>query len=58
MKNTAQLLAENKAWVDETFEKMDKKLRAMARRSRDVVAYGVNENGLHRDLTNKISWWT
>ena len=58
MKNTAQLLAENKAWIDATYEKMEKKLRSMAVRSRDVVAYGVDENGLHRDLTNNISWWT
>ena len=59
MKNTAQLLAENKAWIDETYEKMEKKLRAMAVRSRDVVAYGVDENGLHRDMKEgRISWWT
>ena len=59
MKNTAQLLAENKVWIDETFEKMDKKLRAMAVRSRDVVAYGVDENGMHRDFKeSKLSWWT
>lgn len=59
MKNTAQLLAENKAWIDETYEKMEKKLRVMAVRSRDVVAYGVDENGLHRDMKNgKIHWWT
>ena len=58
MKNTAQLLAENKAWIDATYEKMDKKLRAMAVRSRDIVPYGVDENGRHRDFTHKISWWT
>ena len=58
MKNTAQLIAENKAWIDATYEKMEKKLRAMAVRSRDIIPYGVDENGRHIDVTEKIAQWT
>ena len=58
MKSTAQILAENKAWVEETYAKMEKKLSVMAVRSKDIVPYGVDENGMHRNLNEKISWWT
>ena len=57
MKNRATILAENMDWVNETYEKLDKKLRVMAVRSRDVVADGVDENGRHIDMTDKINWW-
>ena len=58
MKNTAQLIAENKAWVEETFAKVDKKLRVLAVRSKGVVADGVDENGRHKDMGgDRISWW-
>ena len=58
MKSTAQLIAENKAWIDATYEKMEKKLRVMAKRSRDIIPYGVDENGRHRDVSEKIAQWT
>ena len=56
MKNSAQILAENRAWVDETFAKLDKKLRKMAVRSKGLAADGVDENGKH--LVKKPSGWT
>ena len=47
MKNCKELLLENKAWIEETFEKIDKKVSCMAARSRDKVPDGVDERGFH-----------
>ncbi len=60
MKTASQILNENKAWIDETFDKLDKKLRKVAVRSFDVVADGVDENGRHLDMKKErtIHWWT
>ena len=58
MKSTKQLIAENKAWIEATYHKMEKKLRTMAVRSRDIIPYGVDENGRHCDVTEKIAQWT
>ena len=59
MKSTREILLENKAWIDETFEKMEKKLRLLAVRSRDIIPYGVDENGRHIDVSKtKIAQWT
>jgi hypothetical protein len=40
MKNSAQIIAENRAWVEETFAKVDAKLRKMAVRSCGLAADG------------------
>ncbi len=56
MKTYNQLLAENKAWAEETFAKIDKKMSAMTVRSRDKVPDGVDENGFH--VEKNIDWWT
>lgn len=59
MKNTQELLAENRAWAEETFAKIDKKLSAVALRSRDKIPYGVDENGLHKNMyPSRLDWWT
>ena len=47
MKNSNQIVAENLAWVEETFEKVDKKLRKMAVRSKGLAADGVDASGMH-----------
>ena len=56
MKNNAELLAENKKWVEETFAKVDKKLVEVAKRSRNKIVDGVDENGVHKEV--KPTWWT
>lgn len=58
MKNYNELLQENRAWAEETFEKIDRKMSAMTLRSRDKIPDGVDENGMHinRFETNK-NWW-
>ncbi|MBQ7387350.1 MAG: glycoside hydrolase family 88 protein [Clostridia bacterium] len=56
MKNYNELLAENKAWAEETFAKIDKKMSAMTIRSRNKVPDGVDENGFH--VEKSIDWWT
>ena len=62
MKTAAQILNENKAWVEETFAKLDAKLRVVSARNRDVVAHGdgVDENNRFIDngQNEKIHWWT
>ncbi len=58
MKNYKELLCENRAWAEEVFAKIDKKMSAVTLRSRDKIADGVDENGFHRDLkdTNPNGW--
>ena len=59
MKNVETLLRENRAWAEETFRKIDRKFSAVTLRSRDKLPYGVDENGIHIDLTERRRpWWT
>ena len=48
MKNYNEILAENKAWAEETFAKIDKKMSAMTLRSRNKIPDGVDESGFHK----------
>ncbi len=59
MKTNAQLLAENKAWAEEMFAKIDNKMSKVTLRSRNKLPYLVDENGIHKDMmeTNP-GWWT
>ncbi len=43
--------------MEETYAMLEKKLRVMAVRSRDVVADGVDANGRHKDQGHRIHWW-
>ena len=56
MKNCKQLLEENKAWAEQTFALIDKKLSKAAVRSRDRIVDGVDKNGVH--LTRDPNSWT
>lgn len=48
----------DRQWVNETWEKIDKKLQLVADRSKDKVPYTTN-NGVHDDLSKTdINWWT
>lgn len=57
MKTSAQIIAENKAWAEETFAKLDSKLRKISVRSKDIPADGVDANGRHTPCT-RLSGWT
>lgn len=56
MKSYKTLLAENRAWAEETFKKIDAKMSEMTIRSRDKIPDGVDENGFH--VEKSITWWT
>lgn len=46
-------------WVNDTWDKVDKKLRKVAVRSRNKIPYTVDENGVHDDMTKiQICKWT
>ena len=51
MKNCNQILAENKAWVEQTFAKVDAKMSKVTVRSRDKIVDGVDENGVHKVIS-------
>ncbi len=52
------ILAQNKEWIDQTFEKLDKKLSRLAVKSRDKIPYG-SKNGVHDDKAAvDITYWT
>ncbi len=56
MKNYNQILEENLAWVKETFNKVNEKMLKVTVRSRDKVADGVDENGVH--ISKDPNAWT
>lgn len=59
MKNANTILEENRAWAEETFQKIDKKLSAMTIRSRDKLPDGVDEKGFHKNMyPERRTWWT
>ena len=53
-----ELIAQNKEWIDSRFKKIDKKLSAVAVRSRDKLPYTVNAEGVHDDHKNNVQLWT
>ena len=57
MKTYNQILEENKKWAEETFAKVDKKMAKVTLRSRDILADGCDECGMHKDCRD-IAWWT
>ena len=57
MKNHAQIIAENRAWAEGVFEKIDNKMKAVTLRSRNKVAVdGVDADGFHKK--SRLSFWT
>ena len=50
MKNYEEILNENIAWVEETFAKIDSKMSKVTLRSRDKLASGVDDNGVHNSV--------
>ncbi len=56
MKSYKELLSENRAWAEETFQKVDKKLSAVTIRSRDKLVDGVGEDGVTHKSVPAIAW--
>lgn len=53
-----QIIAKNKPWIDETWEKLDRKLSRVAVRSREKLPYTA-VNGIHDDRSESDpAWWT
>ncbi len=52
-----KIIAENKAWTDEVFAKLDKKLSRTAVKSRDKIPY-TTVNGEHNDVSKQPHNWT
>ena len=50
MKNYSEILSENISWVEDTFKKIDAKMSLVTLRSRDKLADGVDENGMHKSV--------
>ena len=51
-------IKENRQWIDEVWEKLDKKLSVTAVKSRDKIPY-TTKDGVHDSKTgNDITWWT
>ena len=56
MKSYKKILEENKAWIEETFSKIDKKLSAVTIRSRDKLVDGVGPDGVTHKSTPARNW--
>ena len=56
MKSYTKLIEENKAWLEETFKKIDKKLSAVTVRSRDKLVDGVGPDGVTHKSTKPRNW--
>ena len=52
------LINENQKWIDQTFDKIDKKLCKTAIKSRYKIPYSTKD-GVHTDMAKTdITWWT
>lgn len=58
MKNYSTIIAENRAWAEEIFNKLNEKMSCVAVRSRNKLPDGVDENGIHIDryTKNRRNW--
>lgn len=52
------VIAENKAWIDETWEKIDKKLAKTAVKSREKLPYTTIDGVHDNKAETNIDWWT
>ena len=51
-----KIINDNKAWIDETFEKLDKKLSRTAVKSRYKIPY-TTKDGVHNDMSSAPHCW-
>ena len=52
-----EIIESYKTFIDETWEKLDKKLSHTALKSRNKIPY-TTQNGQHDDKRDYIEWWT
>ena len=53
-----KIIAQNKQWIDETWDKIDKKLSRVAIKSRNKIPY-TTINGVHDNrIDDAPAWWT
>ena len=54
----SDIIKNNKQWIDQTFEKLDKKLSRTAVKSRYIIPYSTKD-GVHTNMAKSdITWWT
>ena len=56
MKSYKTIIDENREWIDETFKAVDKKLSAVAVRSRDKIVDGVGPDGKTHKSVPPSAW--
>lgn len=52
------VIFQNKEWIDATWERVDKKLRKVAVRSRDKLPYTTIDGNHDNKAETNITWWT
>ena len=52
-----KIIAQNREWIEETFNKLDKKLSVTAVKSRDKIPY-TTKDGVHDDRSKNPDGWT
>jgi unsaturated chondroitin disaccharide hydrolase len=53
-----KIVSENKAWIDEVWEKINNKMKVVSELSKDKIPY-TTENGVHNNMVkDDITWWT
>lgn len=53
-----KIIEQNIDWINETWEKIDKKLKIVSEKSKNKIPY-TTKNGVHNDMvTEDITWWT
>ena len=52
-----RIINENKKWIDEVWEKIERKLSKTAVLSKDKIPYST-KNGIHDDNTERTGCWT
>lgn len=54
------IIEQNKQWIDEVWQKIDNKLSKVAVRSKDIIPYTADENGVHNQefYHGEVDWWT
>lgn len=59
MKKHSEIIEENRAWAEEILALVDRKMSEVTLRSRDKLADGVDENGVHKDWSQtRVNFWT
>ncbi len=52
-----KIISENRAWIENTWKKLDEKLSKTAVKSRYKIPYSTKD-GVHDDRSDDILWWT